>query len=91
MKIHINKICNGGNYMAIRELDCLCEACPVPLLKAMKELKTMNPGDILILHSDHSCVTIDVQKWAAKNQYPLEVIEVDGGEWEVYIEVPKEK
>ncbi|MFD3156949.1 sulfurtransferase TusA family protein [Haloimpatiens sp. FM7330] len=77
--------------MSVRELDCLCEICPVPLIKAMKELKTMEPGDVLILHSDHSCVAIDVKKWAAKNKYSVEVVEVDDGEWEVYIQKPNEK
>ncbi|MCY6369269.1 sulfurtransferase TusA family protein [Clostridium ganghwense] len=77
--------------MAVREMDCLSEACPVPLLRAMKELKTMKPGDILILHSDHSCVGISVQEWASKNQYQVEVIEVEDGEWEIYIEKPKQE
>ncbi|WP_072888332.1 sulfurtransferase TusA family protein [Tepidibacter formicigenes] len=77
--------------MAIREIDCSCEACPVPLLRAMKELKTMDAGDILIVHSDHSCVGINVQEWAKKNQYPVELVEADDGEWEIYIEKPKEK
>ncbi|SHH02813.1 sulfurtransferase TusA family protein [Tepidibacter thalassicus] len=77
--------------MAVKELDCLCEVCPVPLLKAMNELKKMKPGDILILHSDHSCVGISVQEWAQKNKYPVQVVEVEDGEWEVYIEKPKEE
>ncbi len=75
--------------MAVREIDCLFEACPVPILKAMKELKTMEPGDILILYSNHSCVGISVQEWGEKNKYPVQVVEVEDGEWEVYIEKPK--
>lgn len=75
--------------MAVREIDCLYEACPVPILKAMKELKTMNPGDILILHSDHSCVGVAFNEWGEKNNYPIQVVEVEDGEWEVYIEKPK--
>ncbi|CAH2215430.1 sulfurtransferase TusA family protein [Tepidibacter aestuarii] len=77
--------------MAVREIDCLFEVCPIPILKAMKELKTMNPGDILVIHSDHSCVGISVQEWAEKNNYPVQVVEVEDGEWEVYIEKTKEK
>lgn len=77
--------------MTVRKLDCLSELCPIPLLRAMQELKTMEPGDILILHCDHSCVAIDVEKWAKGKEYPIEAMELGGGEWEVYIQKPKEK
>ncbi|KYH34566.1 SirA-like protein [Clostridium tepidiprofundi DSM 19306] len=72
--------------MTVKKLDCLSEVCPIPLLKAMKELKNMKSGDILILNSDHSCVGIDVKEWAEKHNYPVEVVEVEDGEWEVYIQ-----
>lgn len=75
--------------MAVKELDCLCEACPVPLIKAVKNLKTMKQGDILILHSDHSCVGISVEEWGEKNKYPVKVVEIDDGQWEIYIQKPK--
>ncbi|WP_035291047.1 sulfurtransferase TusA family protein [Clostridium sp. KNHs214] len=77
--------------MTVRKLDCLSELCPVPLLRAMKELKTMGPGDILILSSDHSCVAIDIEKWATEKKYPVKLLELGAGEWEVYIQKPKEK
>lgn len=77
--------------MAVRKIDCLSELCPIPLLRAMQELKTMEPEDILILHSDHSCVAIDIEKWAVEKKYPIQAIEIGGGEWEVYIQKPKEK
>ncbi len=77
--------------MAVRKLDCLSELCPVPLLRAMQELKTMKPGDILILHSDHSCVAIEIEKWLEGKNYPMELVELGGGEWEVYIQKPVEK
>ena len=57
-------------------LDCLGEACPVPLMKTEKELEKLNVGDLLIVSIDHSC--------AMKN-----VPEVDDGEWEVVIEKTK--
>ncbi|KEH96716.1 sulfurtransferase TusA family protein [Clostridium massiliodielmoense] len=75
--------------MAAKELDCLYEACPVPLIKAVKELKNMNSGDILILHSDHSCVGISVEEWGEKNHYPVRVVEIEDGEWEIYIQKPE--
>ncbi|MEG0271409.1 MAG: sulfurtransferase TusA family protein, partial [Clostridia bacterium] len=41
--------------MAEFELDCLGEACPVPLMKTEKKLATLAKGDTLIVHIDHSC------------------------------------
>jgi TusA-related sulfurtransferase len=77
--------------MEMRNMDCLGEACPVPVLRAIKELRTMKPGDILIVRANHSCVGISMQEWAKKNQYSVEILEVEDGEWEIYIEKPKEK
>ncbi len=72
--------------MAIREINCLYEGCPIPLLRAIKELKTMEKGDILIISSDHSCVGINIEEWAQKKGYPIELVETEDGSWEVYIE-----
>ncbi len=77
--------------MTVKKLDCFSELCPIPLLRAMKELKNMEPGDVLVLQSDHSCVAIDVEKWAKGKKYLTQSVELGGGEWEVYIQKPKEK
>lgn len=74
--------------MAIKELDCLYEACPIPLIKAVKELKTMNSGDVLVLHSDQSCIGVIVEEWGEQNNHQVRVVELDDGEWEVYIQKP---
>ncbi len=75
--------------MTIRKLDCLSELCPIPLLRTMQELKTMDSEDILIVQADHSCVAIEIEKWAKEKQYSIESMEVGNGEWEVYIQKPK--
>lgn len=74
--------------MAVKNLDCLYEACPIPLIKAVKELKKMKSGDILILHSDQSCIGAIVEEWGEQNNYPIRVVELNDGEWEVYIQKP---
>lgn len=51
----------------------------------------MEAGDILILHSDHSCVGVDIKKWAFQHKYPVKVVELEEGEWEVYIQKSIEK
>ncbi|TEB04374.1 hypothetical protein Psch_04101 [Pelotomaculum schinkii] len=74
--------------MAVRDLDCLYEACPIPLIKTMKELRTMNSGDILVVHSDQSCVGVIMVEWAEQNNYQVKLVETENGEWEVYIQKP---
>ena len=44
-------------------LDCLGEACPIPLVKAEKALAK---GDVLIVQVDHSCAMKNVPEWAIK-------------------------
>jgi TusA-related sulfurtransferase len=71
------------------ELDCLGEACPVPLVKAQKKLEGMEVGDILIVQIDHSCAMKNLPEWARTEGHNVEVEEVGEGEWDVIIEKVK--
>ncbi|MDN5302599.1 MAG: hypothetical protein PWQ60_2113 [Thermoanaerobacteraceae bacterium] len=75
--------------MAEVYLDCLGEACPVPLVKTQNKLKQLKIGDILIVQIDHSCAIKNVPEWARKEGYPVEIEEVEEGRWDVYIEKTK--
>ncbi len=68
------------------ELDCMGEACPIPLVKAQKKLETMDVGDILLVQIDHSCAMKNLPEWARKAGHNVEIEELDDGEWEVVIE-----
>jgi len=72
--------------MAEYELDCLGEACPVPLVKTEKKLEELKVGDVLIVLLDHSCAMKNVPEWARKQGHNVEIEEVDDGEWECVIE-----
>jgi len=67
-------------------LDCMGEACPVPLIKTEKALEKLEAGDVLIVSIDHSCAMKNVPEWARKQGHNVEIEEVDDGEWEVIIE-----
>jgi TusA-related sulfurtransferase len=71
------------------ELDCMGEACPIPLIKTEKALESMEVGDTLIVLIDHSCAMKNVPEWARKQGHEVELEEVDDGEWECYIEKMK--
>lgn len=70
-------------------LDCLGEACPVPLVKAQKKLDELEVGDVLVVQIDHSCAMKNVPEWAREAGHNVEIEEVDDGEWEVIIEKAK--
>ncbi len=69
-------------------MDCLYEVCPIPLIKAVRELKKMAPGDILVVHSDESCVGVMMKEWASQHHYSLRIVESGAGEWEIYLQKP---
>ncbi|MGI6404746.1 MAG: sulfurtransferase TusA family protein [Oscillospiraceae bacterium] len=75
--------------MAEFTLDCLGEACPVPLMKTEKKMEELAVGDILIVSIDHSCAMKNIPEWARKQGHNVEIEEVDDGEWEVVIEKTK--
>ena len=67
-------------------LDCLGEACPIPLVKTEKELEKLESGDVLIVQIDHSCAMKNVPEWARKQGHEVELEEVADGEWECIIQ-----
>ena len=72
-------------------LDCMGEACPLPLMKTEKQMEKMEVGDVVIVQIDHSCAMKNVPEWARNQGYNVEIDEVDDGEWEVIIEKTKYK
>jgi len=75
--------------MAEKTIDCLGEACPVPLVKAQNALAELNVEDVLIVQIDHSCAMKNVPDWAREAGHNVEVEEVDEGEWEIVIQKMK--
>ena len=70
-------------------LDCLGEACPIPLIRAQKKFETMEVGDVLIINVDHSRAIKNIPEWAQEVEYNCEVEEVSEGEWNIIVEKSK--
>ena len=70
-------------------LDCMGEACPIPLIKTEKKMKELAVGDILIVEIDHSCAMKNIPEWSRNQGYNVEIDEIDDGEWEIVIEKTK--
>lgn len=75
--------------MAEITLDCLGEACPIPLVKAQKAIEKMAVDDVLIMEIDHSCAMKNVPDWARSAGHAVEIEEVGEGEWNIYIQKMK--
>ncbi|MEG0328184.1 MAG: sulfurtransferase TusA family protein [Erysipelothrix sp.] len=71
------------------ELDCIGEACPIPLMKTEKKMEELAVGDVLVVHIDHSCAMKNVPEWARKQGHNVEIDEVDDGEWDLVIQKAK--
>ena len=57
--------------MATRQLDVRGTKCPVPIVRAKKEIDTMRPGEILeVLATDPGAVT-DFQGWAKTSKVAI--------------------
>lgn len=67
-------------------LDCMHETCPIPLIKALKELEKMEIGDIVTIQTDHSCTIKNIVEWAKNKGHFVDFLKVGDGEWEIYIE-----
>ncbi len=66
-------------------LDCIGEACPIPLIKVEKKLARMKKGDTLVVEIDHNCAMTNIPEWGRKKGYDVQIHEIDFGEWEIVI------
>lgn len=69
----------------MNKLDCCGDFCPVPLLKAKKEIDKLIPNDSFILVTDHSCVVESITEYFDTSNFTCNVLEVINGVWEITI------
>ena len=67
----------------MKTVDCLGDMCPIPVLKAKKELQSINKGDTIKIVTDHSCVLESVTTKFKKHL--VSYAEVINGVWEITI------
>jgi len=65
-------------------IDALGDFCPIPSLKVQAVMKQMNPGDRIILITDHSC-TANTIKEDMRQKNKVIVEEIDNGIWQITI------
>ncbi len=69
------------------ELDLVGEVCPYPLVIIKKEASGLKPGEMLkALIDSKPSIAATIPKFALKNGFELDVVEVEPDElWEVYM------
>lgn len=72
--------------MAQHTLLLFGEMCPGPLLRVEQKLKEMQPGDLLIAESDHSCTARIMKEHLRRLPCRFQVSEVADGIWQFRIE-----
>jgi tRNA 2-thiouridine synthesizing protein A len=53
------------------ELDATGLLCPLPVLKAAKRLRGMNPGSVLKMTADDPAAVVDVPHFCTEQSYTL--------------------
>lgn len=69
----------------MRELDCLGEMCPLPVMRIKESLKTMYSGETIKVVTDHSCVHQSILVQFKKSKVEIDYEEVINGVWEIFI------
>lgn len=61
-------------------LDLRGIRCPLPIVRLNNQMKTMGQGDVLEFIADDPAFTLDVQAWARRLGYPLNLTSPSGPE-----------
>jgi TusA-related sulfurtransferase len=69
----------------MNKLNCFGDFCPVPLLKAQREVKELQIGESFMLVTDHSCVVESIHEYFGLRHYGILIDEVLNGVWEITI------
>lgn len=71
----------------VHRLDTQGEICPYPLVMAQREMKKLQPGDVLIVVSDYPLSAENIPRWAQEEGHKvLRVEKVEDALWEIEIE-----
>jgi TusA-related sulfurtransferase len=80
--------------MAVRKLDVRGAKCPIPIVKAKKEIDGMAAGDVLEVTATDPGSVPDFQGWVKTNKHALlkeQRTEKENGGRELYIHVLERK
>ena len=53
----------------MKEINCIGDFCPIPILKIKKALETCQIGDTLSVIADHDCVLESIEEYLDRNHF----------------------
>jgi tRNA 2-thiouridine synthesizing protein A len=71
--------------IADQVLDCTGMACPLPIVKTAKAIKTIEVGQVLELIATDPGVEPDMNAWSRRTKHELLKIEKDGEVFHVFV------
>lgn len=72
----------------MKEIDCLGEICPIPIIRIKEAMKTTKSGETIKVITDHSCVHQSVKDHFKNTKIVIEDEEVMNGVWEIFLTLP---
>ena len=76
-------------HASVYELDLKDLACPLPVLKTKKFIKTLNPEDLLVIISTDPSSTADFKVFCEVTGHTLEKLSECDGAYKFHIRVKK--
>jgi TusA-related sulfurtransferase len=73
----------------MKEIDCLGEICPVPVMKLKSVMKSIKSGEDYLLITDHSCTIQNLESFCKANHLKYCSEEVINGVWEITVTASK--
>lgn len=71
----------------VHRLDTRGEICPYPLVMVQREMKKLDPGEILLVISDYPLSAENIPRWATEHGHKVVRVEKVGDVlWEIEIE-----
>jgi TusA-related sulfurtransferase len=69
----------------MKKIDCLGEICPVPVMKLLSVMKSIQSGEDYLLITDHSCTIKNLESFCKANHLNYYSEEVMNGVWEITV------
>lgn len=69
----------------MKELDCLGDQCPLPLMKLQRQQPVLDAGGSVRIVTDHSCSCESVRRYCEARGYLTRIEEPVNGIWEITV------
>lgn len=69
----------------MKEINCLGEICPVPVIKTQQQLKSTKARESFKVITDHGCTVEELSNFLKNKKVIFEIEEVINGVWEIVV------